>query len=331
MQDQCEAVDFDYLKDIGLDNPVLGARPIDLNDFVGPEWVASWLDDLWCENYRKNSTYKLKRFAKTWDSRGKAVVFVGASPSVTKHIETLKTLDNNFIIVACNTVYARLLQDGVRVDYIFAVEARPHIAKDFTVQDEHTELIVSPFVAPEVLEAWKGKISIYYLGGGKKYAELLELDGIKDIDIGGGNALNTAVCWAYKYLSSADFIFIGTSFCYYDQYYFDNRTTDYLCQFDPKDVKVKAIDIYGSAVNVTPSQLMYKTWLESFVRYAKDAHFINSTEDGILGVMPEIVSIEGENVSYTIKYLPWLHIIPFDLAIKSYRQLFMEANRNGTR
>jgi hypothetical protein len=81
---------------------------------------------------------------------------------------------------------------------------------------------------------------------------------------------------------------------------------------------------------VTPSQLMYKTWLENFVRYAKDAHFVNATEDGILGVVPEILSFDGTDGTYTIKYLPWISIIPFNMAIESYRRLFQEAKRNGT-
>jgi hypothetical protein len=166
---------------------------------------------------------------------------------------------------------------------------------------------------------------MYYLGGGRKYAAMLKTDGIEDTDIGGGNALNTAACWAYKYLSARDFIFLGMSFCYYDDYYFDGRTTEHVCQFDEKIQKIKAIDMYGEMVQVTPSQLMFKTWLENYVRCAKDAHFINSTEDGILGVVPEVLSFDGTDGTYTLKYLPWISIIPFNVAVDSYRRLFMEA------
>ena len=326
MQDNC-AIDFNYLNKIGLDKPTWGVTPFELNDFVGPEWVADWLDELWCENYSVNKNKGIPKCSRSWEGRGKAVVFVGASPAVLKNIDTLKTLGDDFIIVACNGIYGKLLQEGVRVDYIFALEARPHIAGDFTIQDEHAELIVSPFVAPAVLEAWKGKTSMYYLGGGRKYSAMLETD----TDIGGGNALNTAACWAYKYLNARDFIFIGMSFCYYDDYYFDGRTTEHVCKFDEKSKNIKAIDMYGKMVQVTPSQLMFKTWLENFVAQAKDAHFINATEDGILGVVPEILSFDGTDGTYTLKYLPWISIIPFNMAVDSYRRLFMEAKQNGSR
>jgi hypothetical protein len=322
MQDRCEA-DFNYLKDIGMDKPIDGIKSFDMNDFVGTGWVEDWVDELWCKNYKINMASGVKRFEKSCKGLNKVAVLVGASPAILKQIETLKTLDNNFIIIACNGVYAKLLEEGVRVDYIVALEARDHIVKDFVVQDGHAELIVSPFVAPGVLDAWKGKKSFYHLGGGRKYAALLKETGIEDEDIGGGNAINTACAWAFRYLSSGDFILIGTSFCYYEDYYFDKRTTEFICKFDDEN-KIKAVDIYGAVVNVTPSQLMYKTWMENFIKYMKICRFTNSTEDGILGVMPKILSVEGENIQYSIVYLPWISIIPFDLVVDKYRQLFSE-------
>jgi hypothetical protein len=321
MQDRCEA-DFNYLKDIGLDTPIWGVTPLEMNDFVGTSWVEDWVDELWCKNYKINIKSGVKRFEKSWVGHKKAVVLVGASPAILKQIDTLKTLDDNFIIVACNGVYAKLLEEGVRVDYIMALEARDHIVSDFKVQDDHAELIISPFVAPGVLDTWKGKKSFYHLGGGRKYAELLKSDGITDEDIGGGNAISTACAWAYKYLSSGDFILVGTSFCYYEDYYFDKRTTEHVCQFSEDQNKIKAVDIYGAIVNVTPSNLMYKTWMENFIKYMKPCRFTNATEDGILGVVPKILSVDGDNIQYSIVYLPWINILPFKNVVERYRQLF---------
>jgi hypothetical protein len=178
-------------------------------------------------------------------------------------------------------------------------------------------------VAPGVLDAWKGKKSFYHLGGGRKYAELLKQEGILDEDIGGGNVISTACPWSFKYLGVKDFIFIGTSFCYYEDYYFDKRTTDYVCEFDENQKKIKAVDIYGDVVSVTPSQLMYKTWLENFIKYMKPTcQFTNATEDGILGVVPKILSVDGENVKYSLVYLPWINIVPFISIIEWYNKLF---------
>jgi hypothetical protein len=329
MQDRCEA-DFNYLKEIGMDKPIEGVMPFDMNDFVGTEWVDDWVDELWCTNYKINMKSGVNRFEKSWDGLKKVVVLVGASPAILKQIDTLKKLDDNFLIVACNGVYSKLLEEGVRVDYIVALEARDHIIKDFKVQDDHAELIVSPFVAPGVLDAWKGKKSFYHLGGGRKYAALLKETGIEDEDIGGGNAINTACAWAFKYLSVADFILTGTSFCYYDDYYFDKRTTEHVCKFDDNQQKIKAVDIYGGIVNVTPSQLMYKTWLENFIKYMKNCKFTNATEDGILGVMPKIISVEGENIQYSLVYLPWINILPLENVVGRYREIFTKKNMEVT-
>ena len=105
MQDSC-AVDFNYLKDIGMDTPVDGVMPFDMNDFVGTEWVDDWVDELWCKNYKINMKSGAKRFEKSWSGLKKVAVLVGASPAIVKQIPILKTLDENFVIIACNGVYA---------------------------------------------------------------------------------------------------------------------------------------------------------------------------------------------------------------------------------
>jgi hypothetical protein len=95
-------------------------------------------------------------------------------------------------------------------------------------------------------------------------------------------------------------------------------------------MNIKAVDIYGEIVNVTPAQLSYKTWLENFIRHAPGGTFTNCTEDGILGVVPEILSLDGEDGTYTIRYLPWINIIPFADTVKAYNEKFKEM-KDGSR
>lgn len=326
MQDECVAVDFDYITpEIAVD----GVSAIPLTQFIGSEWVTPETDRLWLDNYRKNRILNIQRFERDCSAVNKVVVLVGSSPAVKRQIDTLKGLDEHYIIVACNAVYSYLVQNGVKVDYVFAIEAGWHIGRDLSIQDESTTLIASPFVCPSILHKWTGTKAFYYLGGGNQYhAELLN-DGIKDIDVGGGNVVSTAMLWAYKYLAAREFIFIGLSFCYYDDYYFDQRSTTAVGGFDQPPIYT--VDMYGQAVKTTMPLMMYKTWIEGYSRLLTGAHFINCTEDGAFGTMPNILSRNGDNVSYTIKYIPWINIVPLTVAVSAYNQKFKEIKENGIR
>lgn len=295
-----------------------------LQEFVSKSWIGEEMDNLWMENYRKNQPIKV--FPCTGEGAGKVVILVGASPAIRKNWTALKKCDDRFIIVACNGTAKFLVENGVKVNYVFAVEARDHIAPDLDFESRNTVLVASPFCSPKALNTWRGERYHYLLGGGAEYQKALHRDfGKERIDIGGGNVISTAFLWAYKYLKSRDFIFTGMSLCYYDEYYHDGRSTKHV----DKDINrwrgwYQALDMHGKLVNTTPALTMYKTWLETFLKpeYTQ-ANITNSTEDGILGVYPDPVEIDGQ-LLFKTKYVPWMNIIPLRAAILGYIMLMDE-------
>ena len=64
--------------------------------------------------------------ARTQDGRGKLGILVGAAPSLKKNIDYLKGLDENFVLVSCPTVLSYLREEGIRPNYVFALEGRDH-------------------------------------------------------------------------------------------------------------------------------------------------------------------------------------------------------------
>lgn len=311
---------FDYMSELTPEVPT-GCGRIPIQEFVSRSWIGEEMDRLWVENYRKNRPLNL--YHVTNEGIGKVVVLVGASPAIKKNWQALKRCDDRFIIVACNGVAKFLVENGVRVDYVFAVEARDHIAPDLDFDAKGAVLVASPFVSPKALEVWRGPRHHYLLGGRDKYQEELKADWSEArIDIGGGNVVSTGFLWAYKYLGSRDFIFAGMSLCYYDDYYHDGRSTKHV----DNDISrwkgwYRALDMHGQLVDTTPSLTMYKTWLETYLKpeYTQ-ANITNSTEDGILGVYPEPMEVEG-NLMFQTKYLPWMNIIPLRAAILGYIML----------
>ena len=216
-------MDFNYFKDI-IDSS--GMKMIDPNDLVKKEsWVPDSLDDIWYENYQKNKPKINPVFTKDW--RDKTFIIVGSSPAIKRNTHFLKSLDDNFVIVSCNASAKYLIDNGVRVDYVFAIEGQHHIEKDFDFDTSNLTLISSPNVSHRALHKWRGDNYTYFLSSGKRYKQALLKDwgGRVNIDIGGGNVVSTAYLWAYRYLSARHIVVTGMSLCYYDNepYYFDGR------------------------------------------------------------------------------------------------------------
>lgn len=77
--------------------------------------------------------------------------------------------------------------------------------------------------------------------------------------------------------------------------------------------------MYGQMVTVTPPLVMYKTWLETYIKYALKeggGSFVNSTEDGVLGVLPEPIKTD-EGWEFEPRYIPWINITPLYMAIEA--------------
>jgi hypothetical protein len=182
----------------------------------------------------------------------------------------------------------------------------------------------------EALKKWKGKIQWYMLPGSPGYNEKFVEDWANKVDyeISGGNAISTAMCWALKYLGARIIVFVGMSLSFEDDYYFDGRTkTDEIPQ---EYVSLyKAMDIYGKLVTSTPALTMYKVWIEAFAqaqtKYDASTMFVNCTEEGILGVMPQPKVINGQ-MSFEPKYIPWMSIVPLKTFLKAWKE---NQNDNG--
>ncbi len=325
-------LDFDYYEDVLGDSDINDIIRIPPEELVKKSWINDELDTLWLDNYQKNkSDISVSPIKK---ERHKPIILIGASPAIKKNVNQLKKADERFTIICCNTSLKYILSQGVKPDYVFAVEGNHHIAKDFDCDTKDLTLIASPFISHEALMKWQGDKYFYMIGGGKKFDKRFRKDWEKtcDIDIGGGNVVSTSFLWAYKFLDARDFIVIGMSLCFYDEYYLDGRIKPNE-NIENWRGKYMALDINGQVVNTTPALTMYKTWFETYIRYAIDyggGSFINSTEDGILGVLPKPIEQDGLKVRFERKFLPWMSVVPLEVAIEGHKNR-MEDIKNGTR
>lgn len=317
MQDSCvRKLDFNFLSEF-TPNLIQGIERIDLAEFVGESWVTEEHDNIWLHNYLVNRD-KIVRSPCLKGLERKAFVFIGSSPAIKKNCQLLLDCERDaFVVITCNGALPYLDSMGLKPDFVFAVEARDHILSDFNVSDRSFPLVVSPFICPQVYDIWDGNIYTYMMTGGKKFdAEFTkDLNG-EEKEAGGGNVINTSIYWALRYLGMRHAILIGVSLCYYDDYYWDGRSTEFVNQpLDNLKQWYRAIDINGNVVATTPALTMYKVWLETLSRHA-NITFINATEDGILGVYPEPITLDDDgNMTYKTIRLPWVLIKPLSEAL----------------
>ena len=316
MQDTGSQADFDYMRLMKVPQ-VDGVQSLPLNDYVQMKWVNDEIRKIWKTNYIVNKP-KIKPVERSLKAGIKCCILVGSSPAIKKQIPLLKNLSDNFLIISSNGAYEYLVKNGVEPDYVVLIEGRNHVVRDICTKSDAT-LIVSPFVDPLVYDLWDGPIETYMCSGGEDFDKTLHEDfkGVSDIDVGGGNVINASFLYTYKYLSCRNYIAIGTSLCYYDNYYVDGRSTKHVMDNLEQNEHIKAVDIYGEEVRTTAPLLLYKTWMETYSRVAK-VDLINATEDGILGVYLEPIEKKQDIISFKVKYLPWISIAPLSMAIGAF-------------
>ncbi len=321
-------LNLNYFNELVTDIPE-GMNVCPFDEFVSGNWLSDEQRDKFRDNYAKNS-YLVTPCKKTLEATNKPVILIGASPGLKKNVDILKGAGDNVIKVTTPTSLKFLLEEGIKPDYVFALDGRDHWVDDFDCDTSQLTLVATPFVSHEALKNWNGKIQWYMLPGSPDYNEKFVSDWANKVDyeISGGNAISTAMCWAMKYLNARVIVFVGVGLSFGDDYYFDGRTKS---DEDPKDypVQYRAMDIYGQIVNSTPALTMYKVWIEAFAqvqtKFNPKTMFVNCTEEGILGVMPQPKVINGQT-TFEPKYIPWMSIVPLKTFLEAWKET---QNDNG--
>lgn len=211
-------------------------------NFVGQsdQNTLSFLNELWLENLRKN--IKSKRFKRHGGlnrdliefGRNKAIVGIGAGPSLKNNIEVLKRLhdvdgikhpdDRNFIFIASNHMFKPLLEQDIIPDFVILADASDvvmdQLTQDISESGRNTVLIAGLQCSPNVLKKWEkqGRDIRFYLTSSKglddEYHKLTGKNPKAVLVQQGGNVLNT--CWSMglKFFKSTVFMALGNDLSY---------------------------------------------------------------------------------------------------------------------
>jgi ubiquinone/menaquinone biosynthesis C-methylase UbiE len=242
----------------------------------------------WTENTRQNLP-RITKKSSVWNLHGlleaeneKAVVIVGASPSLLRDMEELKKLDrNHFLVIVVNSALKPLLDNGIKPDFVIAVDGNPRsIVDDLDCDNEDLKLICSNNVCPKIFDVWKGK-EIYWLpyyAVDKNVRAKVRYRIGKQIGMG-GNTFSAAMAVAYLVFGAKIFVLVGSELCYDKQYYAHKKSK----WEKPETSHFVVTDIQGRKRYTNLPLFQYKMWMERMMTtLSNECHFYD-TSYGLLG------------------------------------------------
>lgn len=229
-------------------------------EFIGhsDNRTVKFLAKLWAKNVEENVKNGL------WDKHGparkdclnlgknKAVIGVGAGPSLKKNLHILKRVadtdgtkdfkDRNFIIMASNHMFKPLLNIGIIPDFVVLADASDvvteQLCKDVPDSGRNCILLVTPQASPRVLKKWskQGRPIRFYLtqseGLPEAFYKATKDDPKKYMILQGGNVLNSAWSISMMCFRSTVFMALGNDLSFPLKDTLEEKRKSYYCDGD---------------------------------------------------------------------------------------------------
>jgi len=291
-----------------------------VSDTTGEKFKQQWRDNLRenVELFRKTG-WATEKFQDT--GVGKTAILMGASPALSKHVDTLREIqkDPDFILcgLSCNLEF--LLNNGIQPKYCITVDADPSQGEFWEGIDmdktKDITLIASTFAYPPMLKKWKGPLYFIALMTSDKYLRRKHrkwyspLNGIGAEFFSLMGQFNVMAAFIFLCLGSKVILFIGNEMSFKDK-----EAKYYVDRSDPRDSEPRHPqgDIYGNIVYTTTGLMALKLSLEYFLGLiGKAGWFINCSEAGIFGITKR----------YPGGQVPWIKQMTFKNGIAQARHI----------
>lgn len=229
-------------------------------------------------NFRNN----IKNYDSTIDDLkkefiGRDIYIVAAGPSLDKNFLLLKKLGNKGIILATGTVFRKLLNEGIRPDYVIVTDANERVYGQIKgLENEYIPMLYLSTAYKGFASNYKGKKYIilqHDFNKSEEYAKRYNLELIKT----GGSVSTTALDIGIS-LGCNRIIFLGLDLAYTDNYVHALGTSrrELASTEDLRQVK----DIHGNLIYTSKSLDMYRSWIENRINEVENIIFLNATEGG---------------------------------------------------
>lgn len=244
--------------------------------------------NLMVSNFRENELHCVHNVDELYQQfQGKRAVIVAAGPSLDRNIDVLKQKPSDVLIISTGTIFHKLLQYGIGVDYVIVSDAQPSIRKQFQ-QDFNCDipLLVLSTASKCVATEYAGDKYIIYQ---KDYPLSENAAKVKKRNIyeTGGSVSTTALDVCLR-LGCKSVAYIGLDLAYTGEKRHSNGTVG-VEKIDTSDMRmVSGYELIGAYndykkvnVEVPSSHLfdMYRQWIEDRVSRTTTPVF-DATEGG---------------------------------------------------
>lgn len=250
---------------------------------------------------KENSVWRFdfKYYAKD----EKAIILVGASPSLAKDVEGLKEIDDNFIIICANSSLKFLLKNGIKPHFVICVDSDDidipqHLD---TKESKDITLLASTVVCKKALDNWKGPI--YYLPYYSIRKDLIEKvrKRLGRMVPSGGNSITSGFYTASVIFGSRTVIFVGNEYCFDDvkHYYADTKAS----KQETLGTIFPVTDVLGRQRWTLPAHYNYSLWTEKVCSDLTPPGYFIDTSFGLLG--KDSNSIHVMTIKEAIEKVKW--------------------------
>ncbi len=249
--------------------------------------------------FENNSRENMKLYDDYVDSLqpefdGKDVIIVAAGPSLDKNVELLKNKTPNMVILAVETVFRKLLNLGIEVDYMIVTDANSRIYWHLEgLEDRQIPMLYLSTAYKGYAMNYKGKKYLICQSGYKKAEDLAKQKRWRLYETG-GSVTTTALDVCIR-LGSKSIAFIGLDLAYTDNLAHAEGTARREAAEAGEMRQVPALG--GGKVPASKVFMMYNRWIAERAK----------KEDA---VMPVIDATEGGAV------IPGLRTMTFEKYLK---------------
>jgi hypothetical protein len=241
----------------------------------------------WNENIKANLP-RFKKELSIWNlewlfyKKEKAMVVVGASPSLKKDVEKLKKLDDRFCIICANSSLKYLINHGVIPDYCISIDSDDiDIPQHLDIDRDDVTLLASTVTCGEALDKWKGPIYYvpYYSVDKDIKAKVKRILG-KGVP-SGGNSMTEAMYIGTMIFGSRTLMFVGCEYCFdsVKDYYADDEAS----KQEKMLIRYPIVDVLGKDRWTQPAHFLYSQWTEKIAADLSPPGYFIDTSFGILG------------------------------------------------
>ncbi len=233
------------------------------------------------ESMRANPERFLTADALCERFRDKTVYIVAAGPSLDRNVSQLKECAglSGSLIVACGTVFRKLLGMGIRPDYLIVTDANPRVL--FQIQgQEHSDVPMLMLSTANHGFAVRYQAIHYMLfqEGYPRAEEEAKRLGCMCVQTGG--SVMTTTLDAMLRFGAKKLVFVGLDLAFTNSLAHASGTSNRIATDTGDLVPVKAWD--GGTVYADSKFILYRTWMERRLKEkdARKAEVINATEGG---------------------------------------------------